>query len=81
MRSIPMSKISAFFLSVIIAGLFLYFTVGKPSVFNMIPFAIYEAINPGGNSETLFIIIFDAIMALLLSLISYKIINKVLNRN
>lgn len=80
MRRIPQSKVLAFLAAITIATLFLYFTVKEHSIFNIIPFAIHEAIDPGGNSETTFITIFDVIIALLLSLISYKIVYKMLKK-
>jgi hypothetical protein len=46
--------------------MFLWAVLTPPSVFNMLPFAIHEAISPAGNSEQAFIIAFDLLFALLL---------------
>lgn len=80
MRGTSQSKVLAFSTAIAIATLFLYFTLKENSIFNIIPFAIHEAISPGGKFETAFITIFDVIIALLLLLISYKIVYKVLKR-
>ena len=77
-KNTSMPKIGAFIVSVIVAGLFLSFVLKKPSIFNMLPFAIHEAINPGGTSEALFIIIFDIAIALLLFVFSYRVAYKLL---
>ncbi len=68
-----MPKLGAFIVSLIVVGLFLFLVLIKPSIFNMLPFAIHEAINPGGTSEALFIVIFDIAAALLLFVFSYRL--------
>jgi len=80
MKKNPLSKALAFLTSIAVAAFFLYFTIKEHRIFNIIPFAIYEAINPGGNFETTFIQIFDIIITLLVSLISYKIVYEVLKK-
>lgn len=80
MKNVSMLRLYAFLIAGFVSGLFLYFVLKKPSAFNMLPFSIHEAINPGGSSETTFIIVFDIVVALLLLLISYKIAYKLLNK-
>lgn len=70
------TKVWASIIAIFISGLFLWFVLNPPSVFNMLPFAIHEAINPGGASESTFIIVFDVIIALLLFVLSYRITYK-----
>lgn len=66
------SKVWASIIAIFISGLFLWFVLNPPSVFNMLPFAIH----PGGASESTFIIVFDVIIALLLFVLSYRITYK-----
>ena len=70
------SKAWSCIIAILISGLFLWLVLSPPSVFNMLPFAIYEAINPGGPSESTFIIVFDVTIALLLLIFSYRIAYK-----
>ncbi|SKC08353.1 hypothetical protein SAMN05660841_04114 [Sphingobacterium nematocida] len=43
-------------------------------MFNMLPFAIYESVNPSGTSEHTFIVLFDVVVAALLLLSIYKLL-------
>ncbi|WP_139375430.1 hypothetical protein [Sphingobacterium nematocida] len=45
-----------------------------PNMFNMLPFAIYESVNPSGTSEHTFIVLFDVVVAALLLLSIYKLL-------
>lgn len=74
------SKVLVFTVSTLISGIFLWLVLNSPSIFNMLPFAIHEAINPGGSSEKTFIVLFDVLVALLLFVLSYKVIYKVVNK-
>lgn len=81
MNYIVKSKIWAAIIALLIAGIFLGLVLTPPSVFNMLPSAIHEAVNPEGegNSEQVFIITFDVIVALLLLLLSYRmVLNQIL---
>jgi hypothetical protein len=73
-------KVLVFLVPTLISGLFLWLVLNPPSVFNMLPFAIHEAINPGGSSEKIFIIVFDILIALLLFVLSYKLVYKLFNK-
>ena len=68
-------------ISMSISGLFLWFVLKTHNVFNMLPFAIHDAINPGGTSEKTFIVLFDIIVALVLLFLCYKIISRRLSKN
>jgi hypothetical protein len=70
------SKAWASIIAILISGLFLWLVLNPPSVFNLLPFAIHEAINPGGSSEQTFIIVFDLAVALLLFIFLYQIMHK-----
>ncbi len=72
MSYLMLAKLWASIIAVLISGLFLWWVLTPPNVLNMLPFAIHEAINPGGSSETSFIVVFDVIIALLLLVFSYK---------
>lgn len=73
-------KIWAFIIALILAGLFLWMVLTPPSVFNMLPFAIHEAIDPSGVSEKTFIIVFDIITSFLILLGGYRILLNVLKK-
>lgn len=77
-----MKKINiwALMIALALAGVFLWLVLNPPSVFNMLPFAIHEAINPGGTSEKTFIIVFDVIIALLILIVGYRIVSKMLKK-
>ena len=69
------TKILAVIIALLLPTLFLWFTVfSGASAFNLLPFEIHEAINPGGSSESTFIILFDVIVAVLLFIPIYKIV-------
>lgn len=61
-----------------LAGGFLWLVLNPPSVFNMLPFTIHEAINLGGTSEKTFIIVFDVITSFLVLIVGYRILSKML---
>jgi asparagine N-glycosylation enzyme membrane subunit Stt3 len=74
------TKIIAFIIALLLPALFLWITVfSGSSVFNLLPFEIHEAINPGGASEGTFIVIFDVIVAILLIIPIYKIVKGLFN--
>ncbi|RZK39760.1 MAG: hypothetical protein EOO90_17440 [Pedobacter sp.] len=75
------TKILAFIIALILPTLFLWITVfSGASAFNLLPFEIHEAINPGGASENTFIIVFDVIVAILLIIPSYLIVRNILRK-
>ncbi|SEL95405.1 hypothetical protein SAMN05421740_11524 [Parapedobacter koreensis] len=67
-------RILAFIMALPISGLFLWYVLTTPNLFNMLPFAIHESINPGGTSENTFIAIFDTIIAGILLWVIYKML-------
>lgn len=72
-------KILVVLISLVVSGMFLWAVLTPPSVFNMLPFAIHEAVSPGGNSEQVFIIVFDLLFALLLFIGSFWLTKKILH--
>lgn len=73
------NKIIAFIIAALISTSFLWITIfSGPSAFNIIPFEIHEAISPGGSSESFFIRVFDIAIAILLFILSYRIIYKMI---
>lgn len=69
-------NIWALMIALVLAGVFLWLVLNPPSVFNMLPFAIHETVNPGGASEKTFIIVFDVIASLLILMVGYRIVSK-----
>lgn len=70
-------NILALMIAIALAGVFLWLVLNPPSVFNMLPFALYEAFNSGGTSEKTFIIVFDVITSLLILIVGYRILSKI----
>lgn len=73
-----LAKLWASTIAVLISGFFLWWVLTPPSVFNMLPFAIHQAINPEGVSENIFIAVFNMVIALLLLVFSYRLAYKFL---
>lgn len=74
-------KVLSFTIALALAIAFLWATVfSESSAFNFLPFEIHEGFNPGGESEGTFIIIFDSIVALLILILGYVLLNKAFKR-
>ncbi len=72
-------KAGAIIIALMLSSLFLWITIySNDSVFNFLPFAIHETINPGGSSESAFIMWFDIMVAIILIIPSYKLAHKLL---
>ena len=61
-------------MAAIALGVFIYFLFIHNSPINMIPYSIYERINPNGPGEIAFIVLFDIVSGGLLFWIVYKTI-------
>jgi len=74
-------RIKALIIAFIVGFLFLWMTVfSLPSAFNFLPYLIHQSFSPRGEGEAEFIQGFDIVFAVLLSIIIYKIANKMLSR-
>ena len=58
-------------LALLITTAFLWAVLTPPSIFNILPFAIHEAFDPGGSSESTFINVFNICFAIVLFAIVY----------
>jgi hypothetical protein len=67
-------NIVAFIIALIITVGFLWAVFTPPSIFNMLPFEIHQAITDNWKSEKSFIQIFDICSAIILFILSYRII-------
>lgn len=66
-------------IGLIIAAIFLYLALTPPSLFNLIPFAIHQAlISDGFIKESTFIIIFDIAFAFLIFYLISKLGQKLI---
>jgi len=67
----------AVLLALLIAGLFAYFILAKPNLFNFLPCAIDNALNFGGISESALLRFFDVVFTLFLFILSYKVLCRI----
>ncbi len=68
------AQYKALIVALLLSASFLIYVLAVPNMFNMLPFAIYESINPNGVSEQTFIVLFDVVAAALLLLPIYKLL-------
>ena len=66
-----MRNIISLLLALLITIGFLWAVFTPPSIFNILPFEIHEAFDPGGSSESTFIKVFDICFAIVLFVIVY----------
>ena len=64
-------NIISLILALLLAGGFLWAVLTPPSIFNALPFEIHKSFDPGGSSESDFIIGFDVFSAVIVFFISY----------
>ena len=64
MNKLTKYRILLFIVALLLSGLFLLYVLTTPNMFNMLPFAIYESLNPNGDFEPMFIVIFDIVIAI-----------------
>lgn len=75
-----MQKSAALLFALLITGLFAYFILAKPNLFNFLPCAIDNALSFGGISEAILLRFFDVVFTLFLFILSYKVLCRIFAR-
>lgn len=70
------AKIFSILISIVVAGGFLYFVLVTPSPFNLIPFAIHDFLFQKIIEEHVFIVGFDILVAGLIFVTIFRILEK-----
>ena len=74
MNKLTKYRVLLFIVALLLSSLFLLYVLTTPNIFNMLPFAIHEFINPNGDFESIFIVMFDIVVAILILLVTYRVL-------